>query len=296
MHRAEPSDPHLDDPEIDRIHRLAIGLADENGRRALDRRRRLDGRRFDATAKSTPTDLVTELDHELERRIVEGILAVRPEDSVAGEEGTTVVGSSGVTWSIDPIDGTTNFVYGLATWCVSVAALVDGRSIAGAVAAPALGELYDARLGGGARRNGRPIACSPIAEVDMALVATGFGYEATDRVAAARILTGVIGRIRDIRRLGAAALDLCHVADGRVDAYYERGLNPWDIAAGSLIATEAGAVVSAFDGGPAHPGEILAAGPGIHTALVELLGGSSVDPGGDPDRAQWSGGHPDPGG
>lgn len=267
----------IGEDEAAELHRLAIDLVGEAGRLALDRRRAVADRWVGASSKSTPTDLVTEIDHEVERLIVDGIHRSRPDDAVLGEEGTAIAGTSGVVWSIDPIDGTTNFVYGLPTWCVSVAAVADDRSIAGAVFAPAIGELYDARRDHGARRNGRPIRCSAITTTETALVATGFGYEATARITAAHLLIGVIGRVRDIRRLGAAALDLCHVADGRVDAYYERGLNPWDIAAGRLIAEEAGAVVTAFDGGPPDPGEILASAPGIHRALTEILATAQTD-------------------
>lgn len=205
------------------------------------------------TSKSTSTDLVTELDTWAEAHITERILAVRPGDGVIGEEGVDHAGTTGITWSIDPIDGTVNFVHGIPGFCVSIAATVEDRSIAGVVASPLHREVFTASLGGGAFRNDQPIHCATPASVARSVVATGFGYDPGRRRRQAEVVARVISHIADIRRFGAAAVDLCWVACGRVDAYWEVGLNPWDLAAGSLIATESGARCEGFEGG--HPDE-----------------------------------------
>ncbi|HEX8804531.1 MAG TPA: inositol monophosphatase family protein [Acidimicrobiales bacterium] len=232
-------------------------------------------RRFVAT-KSTGTDMVSEMDHASERLIVSALLADRPDDGVVGEEGTARPGTSGVRWVVDPLDGTTNYLYGIPGWAVSIAAEAAGGEpgrgvIAGAVLDPAHGELFLATQGGGATCNGAAIACSDQDRLDLALLATGFGYDPVRRRAQAKVLAGLIGEVRDIRRHGAAAVDLCSVACGRVDGYYERGLAWWDHAAGALVATEAGAVVSSLDGGPPHEGSIVAAAPGIAVPLRDRL-------------------------
>jgi len=223
--------------------------------------------------KSTVTDMVSEMDRASEDLIVSTLLAARPDDGLVGEEGSASPGTSGLRWVIDPLDGTTNYLYGHPGWAVSIAAEDDAGVVAGVVVDPMHGDVFGATRGGGARRNDEPIACSALDDVATALVATGFGYAAPRRGAQAEVLVQLLPRIRDIRRMGAAAVDLCSVACGRVDAYFERGLQWWDLAAGGLVAAEAGAVVSAIDGGPAAAGtgSIVAAGPGIFTALRELL-------------------------
>jgi myo-inositol-1(or 4)-monophosphatase len=223
--------------------------------------------------KSTATDMVSEMDRASERLIVSTLLAARPDDGLVGEEGSDAPGTSGLRWVIDPLDGTTNYLYGHPGWAVSIAAEDDAGTVAGVVIDPMHRELFSATRGGGARRNGQAIACSPLDEMSKALVATGFGYAAERRRAQAEVLVGLLPRIRDVRRMGAAAVDLCSVACGRVDAYFERGLAWWDLAAGGLIAAEAGALVSAIDGGPAGPdaGSIVAAGPALFNTLRELL-------------------------
>ncbi|RWA17207.1 inositol monophosphatase family protein [Mycolicibacterium brumae] len=200
-------------------------------------------------AKSTPTDPVTVVDTESEALLRARLAQLRPGDAVLGEEaGGTADTSGGVTWVLDPIDGTVNFVYGIPAYAVSVAAQIDGVSVAGAVADVAAGTLYSAALYGGARMRDaggwRPLRSrgpEQVSDLSMALVGTGFGYQPDRRAAQARVLGGLLPRIRDIRRIGSAALDLCHVAAGRLDAHYEHGLGRWDWAAGTLIATEAGA-------------------------------------------------------
>lgn len=231
----------------------------------------LDGEGPLIATKSTPTDLVTELDTWAEAYITEGLLRARPYDSVQGEEGANVVGTSGITWSIDPIDGTVNFVHGIPGFCVSIAAVVDGQSIAAVVASPLHRDEFTATLGGGANRNDRPIRCAAPASVAMAVVGTGFSYDPDRRARQGQVLTQVLPRIADIRRSGSAAVDLCSVACGRLDGYWEVGLNAWDHAAGGLVATEAGARCAALDGGPVSDRFVLAASPVIWDDLVALL-------------------------
>ena len=262
-----PCPPIRDEPTA--LRDLAADLARAAGRSALDGRR---GAGPGTTgSKSSPTDLVTEFDRAAESLLVAGILAARPDDSVVGEEGASVSGTSGFRWLLDPIDGTTNYVYDLPSWCTSVAVEHDGRTVAGAVYVPVTDELYAAALGHGATLNGSSLRCSTLNELSLALVATGFGYRAADRRRQAQRVAALIESIRDIRRLGSAAIDLCHVAAGRVDAYYEEHLNAWDAAAGQLIAQEAGALATDCSGGPARPEELVVGAPGIHAALVGLL-------------------------
>jgi len=233
--------------------------------------RRQAGHGLGRSTKSSPTDLVTEFDQAAERLIVDAIRADRPDDAIVGEEGTDQPGISGYAWHIDPIDGTTNFVYDLPAWSCSVGVTYDGATVAGAVYVPPLDELFTAAAGAGADLNGTAIRVNPISDTSVALVATGFAYQPTTRTAQAELVAELIGHVRDIRRLGSAAIDLCHVACGRVDAYYELGLNSWDITAGELIAREAGASTSDWSGAAPTPQRLLAAAPGIHAALLRLL-------------------------
>jgi myo-inositol-1(or 4)-monophosphatase len=245
-----------------------------------------------SATKTSPTDIVTEMDTAAERLIVDRLLAARPQDGVLGEEGASGEGTSGVRWVIDPIDGTVNYLYDLPAWAVSIAAEVDGAAVAGVVHVPPLGETWTATRGGGAYRtediigdhatrdhatgDGVPVRCADEVRVDRALVATGFGYDAGRRGSQAEVLRGVLPNVRDVRRMGSAAIDLCHVAGGRVDAYYERGVQRWDVAAAALIATEAGAVVGGLHGRPAGPEFTLAAPAGLFGPLHDLLAG--LDP------------------
>jgi myo-inositol-1(or 4)-monophosphatase len=230
-----------------------------------------------AETKSSPTDVVTAVDLASERLIRDRVLSARPDDGFLGEEGDDVVGTSGVRWVADPIDGTVNYLYGLPQYAVSIAAEVAGEVVAGIVHNPVAQESFAAVRGSGATLNGRPIAVSQCTEPREALVATGFGYRADVRTHQAAELTGLLPRVRDIRRLGSAALDLCFLACGRVDAYVERGLKPWDLAAGRLIALEAGARVEGLHGRPA--GELLAvaAGPRLFPSFVQLLEEAGFD-------------------
>jgi myo-inositol-1(or 4)-monophosphatase len=242
---------------------LAEQLADAAAELSLAR---LDQPRSDVRTKSTGTDMLTEVDEACERLIVEGIRAARPHDGILSEEGASAEATSGVRWVIDPIDGTTNYLYGLPGYGISIAVEVDGEVAAGVVSDPVRGERFAATRGGGATRNREPIAVSAETELGSALVATGFGYTPEGRTAQAEELARVIGSIRDIRRMGAAAVDLCSVACGRVDAYYERGLQHWDLAAGTLIAAEAGATV-----GELADGTVVAAPPALFEPLCALL-------------------------
>ncbi len=221
--------------------------------------------------KSTPTDVVTVMDTRAERLLVEMIGTARPDDGFLGEEGAAEPGSSGVRWIIDPIDGTVNYLYDLPGWAVSVAAEVDGQVVVGVVEVPTYGETFAAVRGAGSTRNGQPIQVSSQAVLSQALVATGFGYDTHRRARQAHILTDVLPLVRDIRRYGAASVDLCAVACGRVDGYYERGLAAWDLAAGGLVVTEAGGVVEGLHGRAAGPDLVIAAGPSLFTGLHDLL-------------------------
>lgn len=223
------------------------------------------------SSKSGVTDLVTELDRWAEERIATTLLDARPDDGLLGEEGANVEGRSGIDWCVDPIDGTVNFVHGIPGFCVSIAAQTAGRSIAAVVVSPMHRETFTATLGGGSERNGRRISCSSTPDLTTAVLGTGFAYDAARRVRQATILAKVIGEFADVRRGGAAALDLCSVACGRLDGYWEVGLNPWDHAAGALIAAEAGAIVGDLDGGPASAAFTLAAPPQIWGSLRSLL-------------------------
>lgn len=230
---------------------------------------------LEVSAKSSPTDVVTQMDRAAEGVLVREILGARPADGILGEEGSDVVGSSSVRWIVDPLDGTTNYLYDIPLWSVSVAAEVDGVTVVGVVHAPALGLTYIAALGRGALerspRGTRPIGVSDVRDLSRALLSTGFGYDTEQRRRQAEALVEVAPRVRDVRRLGSAAIDLCWVAAARTDAYVESRLNPWDVAAGALIAREAGAVVIGDDE-PVHAPYVLASAPGIADALVDLLG------------------------
>ncbi len=291
--------------------------------------------------KSSPTDVVTEMDRAAEELIRRRILAQRPADAILGEEGGEVAGPaaagvaagdaaaggpaaggrsagrvSAVRWVVDPLDGTVNYLYGLPDWAVSIAAEIDGAVVAGAVFLPRRAALFSAQLGGGAwlrtgpqpaasspaglPRTGSALAGPPLAgppwagaglaglglarrlrcntavPLARALVATGFGYEARRRVVQAEVLSGVLPRVRDIRRGGSCAVDLCSLAAGQVDAYFERGVHEWDIAAGALIAREAGAVVAGLSGRQAGTSMTLAAAPELFAELQDLL--ASLNP------------------
>ncbi len=227
--------------------------------------------------KSSPVDVVTEVDRASEALIVSRLLGARPDDGVLGEEGAARPGTSGVRWVVDPIDGTVNFLYGLPAYAVSIAAEVDGAVVAGVVLNAATGETFTATAGGGAHLT-TPSAPEPVrlagsspASLGQTLVATGFGYQAEQRRAQGATVARLLPEVRDIRRFGSAALDLCSAAAGRVDAYYELNLNPWDHGAGALVAAEAGLVVTGLPGRPFADPLAIAVAPSVAEEFVALL-------------------------
>jgi myo-inositol-1(or 4)-monophosphatase len=266
---SDPSTP------VPAAHLLA--LAEEAARRAGRLLR--DGRPADlgvAATKSSPIDVVTEMDLAAEKLITDFLAEHRPDDAILGEEGGASRGTSGVRWIVDPLDGTVNYLYGLPQWAVSIAAEADGEVVAAVVAAPMRGETCRAVLGGGAQRltNGadpETLCPRPSPPLDQALIGTGFNYVATVRTAQAAVAQRLIPQVRDIRRSGSAAIDLCDVAGGRLDGYYERGLAPWDLAAGDLIAREAGALTGGRPGRRPDGDLTVAAAPGVFAVLQPLL-------------------------
>lgn len=252
---------------------LAASIAREAGDMVAAGRR--EGRLL-ADTKSSPTDMVTQFDRQSELLIVGRLSEHRPDDAVIGEEGTDLVGTSGVWWLVDPIDGTTNFLYDLPGYAVSIAAVDAEGTIAGAVYVPSSGELFTAARGHGAQMNGRDIHCAPAAELGHALVSTGFSYQPERRRTQAARVARLIPFVRDIRRFGAAAVDLCNVACGRVDAYFEEYLGPWDLAAGDLIAREAGCRTGDFNGGSASTEQVIACAPALFESLAQLIRESST--------------------
>jgi myo-inositol-1(or 4)-monophosphatase len=252
---------------------LAIALSVTRGAAELARQMRAEGV-TGVTTKSTATDVVTAADRATERYVREELHRLRPHDAVLGEEAGQSAGAGTVRWIVDPIDGTVNYLYGIPHYAVSLAAEVDGVVVAGVVRNAATGEEWTATLGGGAWRGDARLSGSEVTQLGQSLIATGFGYAAARRVHQARVVAALLPTVRDIRRLGAASLDLCYAAEGRVDGYYEKGLNLWDHAAGGLIATEAGLRVGGLAGAAAGPDLLVAAAPGIwsdlHDALADL--------------------------
>ena len=231
--------------EDEQLLALALEVAREGG--ALVERMRREGVSV-ADTKSSQVDIVTAADRACEDLVRARVLAARPDDGVVGEEGDDVRGSSGVRWVVDPIDGTVNYLYGLPHWAVSVAAARGDEVVAGVVLAPALGVTYTAVRGGGAFRDGSPLQVREPVEVAQSLVATGFSYSQEVRARQGRAVARLLARVRDVRRMGSCALDLCGVAEGSLDGYVEEGPHWWDHAAGALVAQEAGAVVQVTRG------------------------------------------------
>lgn len=274
------------DDELVRLRSVAETLAAEAA--AFVRRRRAEVFGTDAgsddsgavRSKSTPTDPVTVVDTETERLLRDRLAELRPGDPILGEEGGGPADPAGtpagsVTWVLDPIDGTVNFVYGIPAYAVSVGAQVDGESVAGAVADVVGNRVYSAAVGLGAHVTDgdgkQPLHSAAVDDLSMALLGTGFGYSRRRRAAQAALLARILPVVRDVRRIGSAALDLCMVASGRLDAFYEHGLQVWDRAAGALIAAEAGARVVLPAPGVTGAGLALAAAPGIADELLAVL-------------------------
>jgi myo-inositol-1(or 4)-monophosphatase len=262
------SDPFAAAPrDLRELLDLASDLALQAGRIHAEGRRDV----LTLETKSSPTDVVSQVDREAEHLIVERLRAERPDDALLAEEGSLLEGGSGVRWVVDPLDGTTNYVYGYPAYAASIAVEVDGAAAVGVVLDSSSGRLYRAVAGHGAVCDDRPIHVREQTDLSRALVATGFSYDAAQRELQGAVIAAALGRIRDVRRSGSAALDLCRVGAGQVDAFWELDLSPWDRAAGALIAREAGAAVellpAAHGSGPA----VVAANAALLPALLDLL-------------------------
>jgi len=229
---------------------------------------RFRGPARDVHVKSSATDMVSAADEDAEAMIHRVLRSERPDDGLLGEEGGREKATSGRRWLVDPLDGTTNFLYGIPVWAVSVALEDEDGGLVGVVFDPLREELFTAARGEGARLNDEPLTMRPHDELATALVATGFAYDPAQRAKQAQVLVTLLPAVRDIRRAGAAALDLCALAAGRVDAYYERNLNPWDWSAAHLIVAEAGGAVVDMEG---EPHGLAAASPALLPKLLSLL-------------------------
>lgn len=281
--------PHDPQPDVLALRELAVHLGLRAAELVRRRRREVFGSGDEAAGttasasssaasavrtKSTETDPVTIVDTESEQLLRSELARMRPDDAVLGEEGGgDPADIGGLRWVLDPIDGTVNFLYGLPVYAVSVAVQRDGVSVAGAVVDVAAARVFAAARGAGATLDGVRIHCTGATEARLALVGTGFGYDPSRRGAQGMLLSGVLPRVRDVRRAGSAALDLCSVAAGWLDAYYEHGTNPWDWAAGSLVAEEAGARVLLPEPGAlgARGQLVMVSAPGVHDELRTLL-------------------------
>lgn len=253
---------------LSELRDVAIDAAHHSGRILVAS---VTGARAEIGTKSTGTDMVTEMDRASERLVEQAIRDRRPGDALIGEEGASITGSSGVRWIVDPLDGTTNYLYTIPAYAVSIAAEVDGEVAVGVVHDPSHAETFSAIRGEGAYLGADRLSVDGAPPLAEALVGTGFSYDPRRRTWQASVLAGLLGEVRDVRRFGAAALDLCWVAAGRLDVFYERGLNLWDYAAGALIAAEADACVGDLDGGPPSSDIVLAAVPSVHDEFAALL-------------------------
>ncbi len=230
--------------DLDELEAVAVEAARAAGAVLVEHA----GGRIEWDRKSTPTDPVTAADRASEHLVVDLLLASRPDDGLVGEEGVgDRAGTTGLRWVVDPLDGTVNFTYGIRRWAVSIAVEDDDGGVVGVVFDPMADELSCAVRGRGSRRNEVELAVSDVTDPAMALVGTGFFYDRDVRVVQGGEVADLVGRVRDVRRAGAAALDLADVASGRLDGFVEFGLNHWDWAAGELLITEAGGRVSRFD-------------------------------------------------
>lgn len=259
------------------LRSLALSAAREAGELLLHGR----PARLTYDTKSTATDVVTEMDRRSERLLVERLLGERPDDSVIGEEGADSKGNSGITWVLDPIDGTVSYLYGQPMWAVSVAAEDAHGGLVGVVHVPAIGETYVGVRGEGAVRidahGEHRLYRDDEVRLGLALVGTGFGYDELRRRSQAQTLVEVLPAIRDIRRPGAASIDICWVADGRLDAYYERGLSHWDYAAAAVVAREAGVRIAGINGAAPGPEFLMAAIESVAAPLHDLLAAAGAD-------------------
>lgn len=262
------------------LERLAVEVALEAGRLIVDERPADLGV---SKTKSTATDVVTVMDQRAQDLLRSRLQAARPGDGFLGEEEGGTVRRSEITWVVDPIDGTVNYLYAIPSYAVSVAAVVGDptqpgawRPVAAAVVNPVTGELFHARLGGGAwlrrgERDSQPLLIGEPPRLGHALAGTGFGYDTRRRLWQATMLVEVLPHLRDIRRIGSAALDICAVALGSLDCYFERGLNAWDMAAAWLVLTEAGGSFTGLGGAAPDPWMVVGAAPGLHAELEPLV-------------------------
>jgi myo-inositol-1(or 4)-monophosphatase len=257
---------------------LAMSIATGAGKLLLDRPSDLQ-----VQTKSTATDVVTLMDQRAEAFIVAELGKHRPNDAILGEEGANQEGTSGFQWVIDPLDGTVNYLHQVPLWCVSIGLIEQssGLAMAGVVYVPVMDQMYISSRGLGAwvidRGAPRQLKVSQCNDLSQALIGTGFGYSSTRRASQARVLQEVLPNVADIRRLGSCAVDLCLVADGVLDGYYERGVNAWDHAAGELIAREAGAVSSGLFGNSIGNDMIVVANSAIHRDLIAILEANQAD-------------------
>lgn len=252
---------------------LALELLDLAERIALQAGELLMTRpsRFDLDQKSGVFDFATQMDHASERLIVDAITTSRPDDGLLGEEGAAKESKSGLTWVIDPIDGTVNYLYDIPGWCISIAVKDVKGSLVGVVYSPSTQTMWKAIRGGGATKNNQAIRCNDPVSLDRALIGTGFAYDIARREAQIATVSSLLPQIRDLRRLGACAVDISHVASGSLDGYFEAGVNEWDYAAAALIATEAGAKVTIVDGVWGGTKKmVVVAGPSLHPTLEKV--------------------------
>lgn len=270
MNLPDPLDRHA-------LAELARDVAEQAGRLIVQGR----PDRLEVSSKSSRRDIVTEMDQRAQDALCEALAAARPDDAILGEEQGGRPGTSGLTWVLDPIDGTVNYLYGLPGWSVCVGLEYEGVPIVGVVAAPTYGVTYYAAKGMGAFREtatgSEPVVPSTVTDMSMALTATGFGYAASRRAFQAGILVELLPEIRDIRRAGSAAVDICWVADGKVDAFYEKGLNPWDFTAASVVTAEVGVVLAGLDGREPNADLTIAANPELFVKFHDRLKALGAD-------------------
>ena len=263
-------------PDPGQLLELGVAIASDAAALLVDGMGRI---RTTVETKSTRTDMVTEMDRASEALIAGALRAARPDDGLVGEEGTADAGTSGVRWIFDPLDGTTNYLYGFPSYAVSIGIEIDGTMAAGVVHDAAHNEVFTALAGAGAWLGDTRLEVVGAADLATALVGTGFSYDPARRAHQGKVLASILPVVRDVRRAGAAAVDLCWMACGRLDVVYERGLAPWDHAAGALIAIEAGAIVQTLNGGDPSTDPIVAAPPQLLEPLLDLLRRAHADAG-----------------
>jgi myo-inositol-1(or 4)-monophosphatase len=250
----------------DELYELALTAARAAGDLLMNR-----PSKFDVTQKTSAVDFVTQMDKQSESLIIDLILGRRADDSILAEEGGNHTGNSGITWVVDPLDGTVNYFYDLPGWNISIAAMDSQGVQIGVVYAPSIDSLWAARKGKGATLNGAEIEVGQVEELAKSLITTGYSYELERRIEQGEVTSAIVPQVRDLRRFGAAAVDLCNVACGRVDGYFEYGLQPWDRAAGMLIASEAGAISTNLTGAEPDYEMIICANPTLQPKLLAAV-------------------------